>query len=133
MRTIRDITGWVSAGLLGIPPEVAADVPTQNGGANTTGAEVPTRIPADPGTALGGIESDTGLTARVFNSGNIRDQPSQDGVPLGDVVAGQSVELLQKTPNAAWYRIRNAQGIEGWVTSSLLTIAPEVVDLVPEI
>ncbi len=133
VRTIRDTTGWVSASLLGIPPEVAADVPTHDGGANTTGANVPTRVSADSGAPSGGIESDTGLTARVFNSGNVRDQPSQDGVPLGEVVAGQSVELLQRTPNAAWYRIRNAQGIEGWVTSSLLTIAPEVVDLVPEI
>jgi uncharacterized protein YgiM (DUF1202 family) len=71
------------------------------------------------------------LTAQVQNTGSLRDQPDPNAEVLGKISAGESVELLQKTANATWFRIRSTQGMEGWVNSSLLTVAPEVMERVP--
>ena len=63
--------GWVSATLLTIDPEVAKQVPT-----------------ATP--------PETGLTAKVFNGGNVRERPVT-GKPLDQINAGETVQLLAKT------------------------------------
>ncbi len=100
--------GWVSATLLTIDPEVAKQVSTS----------------APP---------ETGLSATVFNGGNVRARPVT-GKPLDQINAGETVQLLAKTSDGGWYQIsyiRDGKPITGWVSVTLLTIDPAVAKQVP--
>jgi hypothetical protein len=100
--------GWVSATLLTIDPEVAKQVST-----------------ATP--------PETGLSASVFNGGNVRERPVT-GKPLDQINAGETVQLLAKTSDGGWYQItytRDGKPITGWVSVTLLTIDPAVAKQVP--
>jgi flagellar FliL protein len=100
-----EAAGWVSATLLTIDPEVAKQVPAV----------------APP---------ETGLTAKVFNGGNVRARPVT-GKPLDQINAGETVQLLAKTSDGGWYQITNIRNITGWVSVTLLTIDPAVAKQVP--
>jgi len=100
--------GWVSATLLTIDPEVANQVSTS----------------APP---------ETGLSAKVFNGGNVRERPVT-GKPRDQINAGETVQLLAKTSDGGWYQIRYTRDgtpITGWVSVTLLTIDPAVAKQVP--
>jgi flagellar FliL protein len=100
--------GWVSATLLTIDPDMAKQVPTS----------------APP---------ETGLSATVFNGGNVRARPVT-GKPLDQINAGETVQLLAKTSDSGWYQIsyaRDGKPITGWVSVTLLTIDPAVAKQVP--
>jgi SH3-like domain-containing protein len=97
--------GWVSATLLTVPPEVAQQVPV-----------------ATPAA--------TGLKAKVFNGGNVRERPVT-GKVLDQINAGEEVSLLEKTSDGGWYRITNIRGATGWVSVTLLTIDPAMARQVP--
>jgi hypothetical protein len=97
--------GWVSATLLTIDPEMAKQVPTDK-------------------------PPETGLTAKVFNGGNVRERPVT-GKPLDQINAGETVQLLAKTSDGGWYQITNIRGVTGWVSVTLLTIDPAVARQVP--
>lgn len=71
------------------------------------------------------------LTAAVFNGGNVRERPV-NGRPLDQINAGESVQLLEKTPDGGWYRITTPRGVTGWVSQTLLTLDPEVARQVPQ-
>jgi flagellar FliL protein len=104
--------GWVSVTLLRIDAQVADQVPLQGQAA-----------PPTPGAA-------SGLTAKVFNGGNVRETPVT-GRPLDQVNAGETVQLLEKTGDSAWFKITNERGVTGWVSRTLLTIDAEVAEQVP--
>lgn len=73
------------------------------------------------------------LKAKVGNGGNIRFTPDlRSGTVLGQLHAGQTVGLREKTSNGAgvWYHVLAPEG-EGWVHALLLSIAPDVVTQVP--
>jgi flagellar FliL protein len=97
--------GWVSATLLTIDANVAKQVPTSK-----------------PAT--------TGLTAEVFNGGNVRERPVT-GKPLDQINAKETVQLLEKTSDGAWYRITNQRGVTGWVSTTLLRIPADIARQVP--
>jgi len=97
--------GWVSATLLTIDPEVAKQVSSST--------------PAS-----------TGLSATVFNGGNVRARPVT-GKPLDQVNAGETVQLLAKTSDGGWYQITTIRNITGWVSVTLLKIDPAVTKQVP--
>ncbi len=100
--------GWVSATLLTIDADVAKQVTTS----------------APP---------DSGLSAKVFNGGNVRERPVT-GKPLDQINAGETVNLLAKTSDGGWYQItymRDAKPITGWVSVTLLTIDPATAKQVP--
>jgi SH3-like domain-containing protein len=109
-------TGWAHRVVLQLDGGVAAQVPVQ-------GQEA---APA-PDTA----GEATGLSTTVFNGGNVREQPSLNGVVVGGVNAGESVELLAKTGDGVWYQIRNTRGVVGWTHNSLLTLPQNLIDQVP--
>lgn len=69
-------------------------------------------------------------TAIVFNGGNIRTEPSKRGSVLGQLHAGETVELLERTANGQWYLVI-APEATGWVSSTLLTIPKGLADHVP--
>ncbi|MEO7912196.1 MAG: SH3 domain-containing protein [Roseiflexaceae bacterium] len=100
--------GWVSATLLTIDAEVAKQVPA----------------PAPP---------ETGLSALVFNGGNVRERPVT-GKPLDQINAGETVKLLAKTSDGGWYQIsytRDGKLITGWVSVTLLKIDSATAKQVP--
>src|SRR5262249_60558934 len=73
---------------------------------------------------------ETGLTATVFNGGNVRERPVT-GKPLDQINAGEKVRLLAKTSDGGWYQITNIRDVTGWVSVTLLTIDPAVAKQVP--
>lgn len=106
-----EATGWVSASLLRVDRAVADQV-------KPAGSEQPAATP-------------TGLTAKVFNGGNVREQPNLRANVLDQINAGETVQLLAKTRDGIWYKITNTRGKTGWVSRTLLTIAPDVIARVP--
>lgn len=137
VTNVRDVTGWVSASLLGIPPEVADQVPVEQAAAAAVNATE--AVPTSPaGTAAPAAGEPTpvpaeGIVVRVFNRGSIRDQPAQEGAVLGELSAGDDVELRARTSDGAWYFIRSAESIDGWINSSLVRVSPEIAARVPVI
>lgn len=101
----RQVTGWVSVTLLTVDDATIAQVPVTGAGAPTPAA----------GPAA------TGLTAKVFNGGNVRERPIS-GQVLDQINANESVELLEKTADGTWYHITNERKVSGWVSVTLLTI-----------
>jgi flagellar FliL protein len=112
-------TGWVSVTLLRIEAGVARQVPLQ-------GARTPP-VPAPGGTPEA---TPSGLTAKVFNGGNVRATPVT-GRPLDQINAGETVQLLEKTADGRWYKITTIRAVTGWVSITLLTIDDAVVRQVP--
>ena len=96
---------------------------------NTTAAAEAART----ATAVAAAQTPVPITASVANGGNVREAPVS-GKPIDQVQAGEIVQLLEKDQDAAWFKItysRNGQAITGWVSRTLLTIAPEVEQQVP--
>jgi hypothetical protein len=104
--------GWVSATLLTVNADVAKQVPV-------TGQS--------PGQAT---PPATGLTATVFNGGNVRERPVT-GKVLDQINAKETVQLVEKSSDGAWYRITNIRNVTGWVSVTLLTIDPATAKQVP--
>ena len=126
----RKMTGWVSRTLLTIAPDDLRRLPVSN-------ETVPTPLPATvaalppPPTPNATVPPATGLTAIVFNGGNVRAAPNLQGQVLDQINARETVQLLSKTPDGNWYRITNVRGVTGWVNRTLLTIDPDVARRVP--
>ncbi len=97
----QEAEGWVSKTLLTVELAVAEQVPKV------------TPIP-------------TGLTATVFNGGNVRERPVT-GRPLDQVNAGETVQLVSKTADGGWYMIISERNVQGWVSVTLLNRIPEDV------
>jgi flagellar FliL protein len=116
----RSVTGWVSVTLLSMTDEIAAKVPVVD--ENGTAAQPTSTTPAPA----------TGLTARVFNGGNVRPGPGTSfKPPLDQINAGETVQLLAKTSNGQWFQIATPRNVTGWVSVTLLTIDPATADKVP--
>ncbi len=126
----RQITGWVSRTLLTISTNDLRNLPVSN-------ETVPTPLPATvaalppPPTPNATVPPVTGLTAIVFNGGNVRAAPNLQAQVLDQVNARETVQLLSKTPDGGWYRITNVRGVTGWVNRTLLTVDPDVARRVP--
>lgn len=134
VENLRNETGWVRAGLLGVPPEVdlqvpvqgttppAAATPTLRAGAATQPSPTPTEVvTAEP----------AGLTTVVRSGGFVRDVPNDQGVMVDEVNAGETVELLARNDDDTWFRIRTIRNFEGWVNRTLLTLDPGVIARLP--
>lgn len=79
----------------------------------------------------------TGAPATVSNGGNVRALPFIGAENrVGGVSAGDQLQLIVRTPNAEWYRVRFTDvddGLEklGWISASLLSIDPANAGNVP--
>lgn len=66
------------------------------------------------------------LKATVGNGGNIRFRPDvKTGTVLGQMHAGQTVTLIERTQDGGWYHVV-APEAEGWVSVTLLQLDPRV-------
>jgi flagellar FliL protein len=124
ITNIRGISGWVNRTLLNLSVELARQVPVF-GAANTpVTAGTPVTPPVN-GTPV------AGLTATVFNGGNVRADATIRGKVLDQINAKETVQLLAKTADGKWYQITNIRKVTGWVSVTLLTIDPAVGRRVP--
>jgi hypothetical protein len=102
---------WLHASNLNISEEELARVPS---------------VKPDPAT----IEQSP-YKGDVFNGGNIRYYPDlQRGTVMGQLHAGQTIALHEKTFDGMWYRV-TASEASGWVSVTLLSIDEGVVGQVP--
>jgi uncharacterized protein YgiM (DUF1202 family) len=108
--------GWAHRVVLNLDPGTVAQVPIQGQGT--------------PPESAPDAEA-TGLTATVFNGGNMRASPVIANNVVGGVNAGEMVELLAKTGDGVWYQVRNVRGVVGWTHNTLLTLPPDVAAQVP--
>jgi hypothetical protein len=129
---------------LTIPPNFVAAVYEQQ--AAPTATLTPTTAPTP--TALAVEETPEAPTATpvpevdgpdvsVANGGNVRSLPIVNpNNRIGGVDAGNTVKLLEQTPNGLWYRISftntdDGQQTTGWISASLLSISADVATQVP--
>ena len=89
----------------------------------TPGADVtpePTVMATPTLTATSGL---SGTTASVVNGGNVRRMPIvMTSNVVGGINAGEQVQVLERTPNRAWYRVRTVRDDLGWVSAGLIRI-----------
>jgi uncharacterized protein YgiM (DUF1202 family) len=119
ITNVRGVTGWVNRTLLNLSVELTRAVPTTGSGGSTI-----VQPTSEPGAS-------TGLTATVFNGGNVRSAPNRDGQVLDQINARETVQLLAKNADGTWYQITNTRGITGWVSVTLLTIDADLASKVP--
>jgi flagellar FliL protein len=130
----RQITGWVSATLLEVALEDRRALPVSGDPVATPLPATREALPGPPTPAPVTPEAappSTGLTAIVFNGGNVRAAPNLQGEVLDQINGGETVQLLARTGDGGWYQITNVRGVTGWVNRTLLTVDPEVARRVP--
>lgn len=86
----------------------------------------PAATAAPEPAATAAPELPTGPLASVGNGGNVRRLPiiTAENV-VGGVNAGEQVQLIARTPNGAWYRVRTVRDELGWVSATLLQVPAE--------
>lgn len=86
---------------------------------------IPTRRPPPTPTSVPEEE----LEGLVAVGANVRAGPGIDFAIITSVIAGKSV-LLQEQ-QAGWYKVTIADGTEGWMSSQVLDVQPDVVEAIP--
>ncbi|NTV64054.1 MAG: SH3 domain-containing protein [Oscillochloris sp.] len=95
----------------------------------TTAAITTTVEPSVTPTAAAAL---VGPEVKVSNGGNVRALPFRTSDNrVGGVDAGNTVQLIERTPNGEWHHISfintdNGQRTDGWISTSLLTIPADV-------
>lgn len=128
ISTEQGLTGWTGQAVLLLPPEIVSQIPVQGANPAPT-AEEPPAATESSGTP----PPPTGLRVTVVQGGNIRTTPSfgSNVIDPAGVNAGEEVELLEKTSDGVWYRVRNPRDQVGWTHNTLLAIPPAIVGQVP--
>jgi uncharacterized protein YgiM (DUF1202 family) len=96
---------------------------------DTPAAEQPTATPEPTVTPQAVLPS--GPPAAVTNGGNVRRLPALADNVIGGINAGENVQVIERTPNALWYRVRTIRDEVGWVSASLLNIDATTAANVP--
>ncbi len=71
------------------------------------------------------------IAVTVGNGGNVRAAPTVDSDVVGGIVLGDTVEVVQKTPDGFWYEIITPQGTTGWTSDAALAPDPAQVAQIP--
>lgn len=96
-------------------------------------AEPPTPIPPTeiPPTPVPPTATPLIPIAQVVTAGNVRSYPNTaSGQVINKIAAGETITLISKTPDGAWYEMTSSSGAQGYVSVSLLELAPGVSDIV---
>lgn len=105
----------------------AAAAPTATSQPTATSAPAaepsPTAEAAPEPSPTAAVALPEGPPAGVSNGGNVRRLPIilGDNV-IGGVNAGEQVQLIERTPNGEWYRVRTARDEVGWVSATLISV-----------
>ncbi len=70
------------------------------------------------------------FTALVANGGNMRQLPV-NGAVLDQANAGETLDVVGRTVDAGWLLVGNPRGVTGWMSTTLLTVDPDVMPLIP--
>ncbi len=126
---VREVNG-IAAAFYGRSPGTTSPTPTREPTATvapvTPWADVtpePTVVATPTLTTTSGLP--TGPAASVVNGGNVRRMPivmTGNVIPGGGVNAGEQVQVLGRTPNRAWYRVRTVRDELGWVSAGLIRV-----------
>ncbi|KAB8142633.1 SH3 domain-containing protein [Chloroflexia bacterium SDU3-3] len=133
MTNPRGTTGWFSASLLTVAPEVAAKVPVEGSAPAPEPTMEPTPAPTASGNTPPPTPASTGsqLTGYVWNGGNLRTAPSTQSDVVDQNNAGETVVLVAKSADGAWYKVTNPRGKTGWFSASLVRVDAGVAEQVP--
>jgi SH3-like domain-containing protein len=72
------------------------------------------------------------VAAAVGNGGNVRAEPNAGAAVVGQVAINDSVEVLEKTADDIWYRIRFGQDdVTGWAHYAVLLLEQDVINQIP--
>ena len=100
--------------------EPTATVAPVTPGADVTPEPTVVATPTLTATATSGL---SGATASVVNGGNVRRMPIvMTSNVVGGINAGEQVQVLERTPNRAWYRVRTVRDELGWVSAGLVRL-----------
>ena len=110
--------------------DAAALLPTTTPPAAEPAAAPPTTLPpTEPPAPSPTAGPPQGVAA---SAGNMRDQPTTAGsTVIGALTAGETVVLRRATPDGSWFAVETPGGVIGWVSGSLLTVAPEIAAQLP--
>lgn len=74
----------------------------------------------------------TGPAAQVSNGGNVRKLPfpTAENV-VGGINAGEQVQLLARTPNGEWYKVRTIRDEIGWSSVTLIGVDAATAAQIP--
>jgi hypothetical protein len=93
----------------------------------------PTEVPPTevPPTSIPPTATPLIPIAQIATNGNVRSYPStENGQVINKVSAGETITLISKTPDGSWYEMTTPFGTKGYVSISLLNLAPGVSDIV---
>lgn len=112
-RIAETFYGRTAAAPTAAPTTAPTAAPQSTAAAAATPEPAATAAPALP----------TGPEASVGNGGNVRRLPivAADNV-IGGINAGEPVQLIARTPNGEWYRIRSVRDELGWVSVTLIQV-----------
>jgi uncharacterized protein YgiM (DUF1202 family) len=86
---------------------------------------------AQPVAPASGKEIDATPGVTVVNGGNIRSTPGTNGAVIGQLHAGDAVELLARNSDGTWLRV-SAPEATGWVSATLLRVPKETLAALPK-
>lgn len=136
IRTPDGTEGWTSNGALNPPADVLERIPilTATGEQESppvAAAPAPTAT-ATPAITPADLPDAAERTVVVFNSGQLQQEPRFDAPPAGnDLTTGETVELLAKTGDEEWFKVRTTRSEVGWVHNTIVTVPPELAVLMP--
>ena len=79
-----------------------------------------------PVTAAPTLPAGTGPTATLIQTANIRSGPGLAyNPPIGSLSAGQTVDILARSPASDWFKVRYLNG-EGWVFAALVATSGDI-------
>ena len=101
--------------------ESVAALPVSPAASEAAGAET-----AKDDTAPGGSEAQAAEIGVVTSDPlNFRAGPSTDATVLDQLTEGSQVEILERSPDGQWLRVRIPRGLEGWVSAKFVAPAGE--------
>ncbi len=129
---VPEISGIADA-FFGRQPIAVPNTPTSPPAPTTAPSPTIAATAAPEPTATAAAELPTGPQAGVLNGGNLRSLPIiLSNNVIGGINAGETVQLIARTPNGLWYSVRTVRDELGWVAVSLLNLPPGVnVEVAP--